>query len=190
MKDLIKEYNPEWKRSFDNIKMVLNDALKEYSTVMDIEHVGSTAIPGMVAKPILDIDIIIKDKSLLSIVTSLLLNFGYINRGEQGIAGRFAFRQSSEYVPFTNPETKKQSHHLYVCYSDSLAVKNHLLIKDALMKDSQLVAKYSQLKMDLVNEKGMTREKYTNRKTDFILELLVKSGLDSNELDEISNANK
>lgn len=190
MKDLIEEYNPQWKQSFDAIKMVLNNALKEYSTAIDIQHVGSTAIPGMVAKPILDIDIIIKEKSLLSSITTHLQDLGYIKRGDQGIPGRFAFRQSSEYVPFTDPNTKKQSHHLYVCYSDSLALKNHLLIRDALLNDSQLVARYSQLKMGLVNQKNMSREKYTIQKTEFILELLAKSGLDSNELVEIRNANK
>jgi len=190
MKDLIKAYDPEWKQSFDDIKMVLISALKEQSTSIDIEHVGSTAIPGMVAKPILDIDIIIREKALLSIVTAHLQDLGYINRGEQGIPGRFAFRQSSEYVPLTNPKSKWQSHHLYVCFNDSLALKNHLLIRDALLNDNQLVASYSKLKLDLANEKGMTREEYTIRKTTFILELLANLGLDSKELDEIYRANR
>lgn len=190
MKDLIKAYDPEWKQSFDDIKLVLISALKEKSTVIDIEHVGSTAIPGMVAKPILDIDIIIYDKSLLIVISDILQNLGYVSKGEQGIAGRFAFRQSSEYVPLTNPKTKKHFHHLYVCYSNSLALKNHLLIRDALLNDNQLVARYSKLKLDLANEKGMTREEYTIRKTTFILELLANSGLDSKELDEIYRANR
>lgn len=189
MKDLIKAYDPEWKQSFDDIKMVLVSALKEQSTNIDIEHVGSTAIPGMVAKPILDIDIIIREKALLSIVTAHLQDLGYINRGEQGIPGRFAFRQSSEYVPLTNPKTKKQSHHLYVCFNDSLALKNHLLIRDALLNDNQLVARYSKLKLDLANEKGINREEYTKRKTEFILTVLSAFGLPGAQLNEIKNSN-
>lgn len=189
MKDLVETYNPDWKRWFDDIRNILTSALNEYSSQIRIEHIGSTSISGMIAKPILDIDIIIDDKSLVDRISIHLQNLGYIDRGEQGIPGRFAFRQSTEYVPKSPQKTRWINHHLYVCYRDSLALKNHLLFRDALINNNDLVLRYSQMKLNLVNERGMTREKYTIRKTEFILDVLAKLGLSSSEIKEINNAN-
>ncbi|HLO79595.1 MAG TPA: GrpB family protein [Chitinophagaceae bacterium] len=182
MIDLIKPYEPHWKTEFEKIKTVLESALQNID--VDIQHVGSTAIPGLPAKPILDIDIIIGDKKALDEVSSRLEKLGYINKGEQGIAGRFAFRQGSEFIPANWP-----AHHLYVCFSDSLALKNHILFRDALWQDQKLVEKYSSLKMALVNEKGMTREEYQKRKTEFIISVLKDLGLETDELNQITNEN-
>jgi GrpB-like predicted nucleotidyltransferase (UPF0157 family) len=79
--------------------------------------------------------------------------------------------------------------HLYVCFSNSLALKNHLLFRNALLHDRKLVERYSALKMDLVKEKGMTREEYTKRKTEFIISVLTSLGLEPNDLNEIIKAN-
>ena len=180
-------YNPEWKREFERLSTVLRARLKDFET--DIQHVGSTSVPGLPAKPILDIDIIIQDKSSLDPISEILGGLGYIGRGDQGVPGRFAFRQSSPLTPFGAGVNKWQEHHLYVCFSDSLALKNHIIFRDSLLKNGELVKEYSKFKMDLVNEKGMTRERYTIQKTAFILNVLMGNGLTENELDEIRMAN-
>jgi GrpB-like predicted nucleotidyltransferase (UPF0157 family) len=82
MKELIEPYNPEWKTGFDNLKLALEQELKGFDCA--IQHVGSTAIPGLCAKPILDIDIIISNKALLDGISRSLENLGYKNKGEQG----------------------------------------------------------------------------------------------------------
>jgi GrpB-like predicted nucleotidyltransferase (UPF0157 family) len=82
-----------------------------------------------------------------------------------------------------------QSHHLYVCFADSLALKNHLLFRDSFLQDKALAERYSALKLGLVKEKGMTREEYTKRKTEFIISVLTTLGLGATELNEIANAN-
>lgn len=187
MKNLIEPYNPNWATEFKELKRCLLDAL--YGLDIDVQHVGSTAIPNLPAKPILDVDIIIHDKTLLTKISKILEDIGYINKGEQGIKGRFAFRQSSEKVPKKDDYKKWQEHHIYVCYSDSLALKNHLLFRNALLNDSNLVREYSTLKINLTEEMGITREKYTYRKTDFIISILAKLGLAKSELNEITNAN-
>lgn len=189
MTEFVEQYKPEWKKAFEDIKQVLEAELNGLSTKIDIQHIGSTAIPKMLAKPILDIDIIIHDKSLLNSISTRLEKIGYKNKGEQGIAGRFAFRQTSDFTPFTSTNNKWQSHHLYVCFSDSLALKNHLLFRDALLNNHELADRYSQLKKNLVEELGMTREEYTRRKTDFILAVLGKEGFEKAELNEIGDAN-
>lgn len=187
MLDLITPYDPNWKTEFENIKIVLETELKNID--IDIQHVGSTAIPGLCAKPILDIDIIINNSGFLDQVSARLEKLGYINKGEQGIAGRFAFRQSSEFIPTTTAQKKWLLHHLYVCFSDSLALKNHLLFRDALLQNGKLAERYSALKMDLVKEKGMTREEYTKRKTEFIISVLTSLDLDPDDLNKIKKAN-
>lgn len=81
-------------------------------------------------------------------------------------------------------------HHLYVCVAGSVALNNHLLFRDALLRDPELVARYSQLKLHLVNQPGMTREEYTRRKTDFILSVLASLGLDHDTLEGIRRVNE
>lgn len=177
----------KWRKEFECLEKRLLEALE--GMAVEIRHVGSTAIPGLPAKPILDIDIIIDDKNLLHDLSARLEKQGYQNKGEQGIAGRFAFRQRSPLTPLTGDNTQWPAHHLYVCFSDSLALKNHLLFRDALLRDEKLVEAYSQLKRELVSEEGLTREMYTRKKTGFILSVLAKQGCRENELDEIRKAN-
>jgi GrpB-like predicted nucleotidyltransferase (UPF0157 family) len=187
MTNFIEPHKAAWKIAFEDLKGVLFKLLGNCE--IDIQHIGSTAIPDLFAKPILDIDLIMHNKALLGVITARLEKIGYTNRGEQGIRGRFAFRQQSEWTPQTKDNRTWQEHHLYVCYPDSLALKNHLLFRDALLGDKKLVEEYNVLKTSLVQEEGMTREKYTKQKTDFIISVLTKLGLDKDELDEIKKAN-
>lgn len=188
MINFIEPYNPSWLIEFKNLKDYLLYQLSGLD--LEIQHVGSKAIPNLPAKPILDIDIIIHDKFLLSVITKKLIKIGYEYRGEQGIKGRFAFRQTSRFTPLNKEEKVWQEHHLYICYSDSLALKNHLLFRDALMSDNNLMEQYARLKINLSKEIGMTREIYSQRKTDFIISILSKIGLDASELIKIIDANK
>ena len=161
--------------------------LKDFN--IDIQHVGSTSIPGLFAKPVLDVDIILHNKSMLEQVTVILERIGYVSKGEQGIEGRFAFRQQSAFTPVTATQQQWQAQHLYVCFADSLALKNHLVFRDALLQNKQLVEQYSELKLSLLNEHGITREEYTKRKTAFILSVLRAAGLSEDELTAIAKAN-
>lgn len=188
MKNLIQPYNPTWKIEFEHIQQTLKNELIEFD--IDIQHVGSTAIPTLCAKPILDIDIILKNSTQIDNISEKLSQLGYINRGEQGIAGRFAFRQSSSFTPLSSNAKQWQEHHLYVCFADSLALKNHILFRDTLLQSKKLTAEYAQLKKNLVEQKGITREQYTQQKTAFILQVLSTNGLNEEELNQIKDENK
>lgn len=189
MTTFIEPYNPNWKIEFENIRQVIETELSDLSPLIDIQHIGSTSIPGLFAKPILDIDIIIENKDLLQSITSRLEQIGYKYKGEQGIPGRFAFRQTSGYIPLTAGNNKWQSHHLYVCYADSVALKNHISFRDILRNDKELLEKYSELKKSLTNNLKITREEYTAGKTDFIISVLATSGLNETELQDITKVN-
>lgn len=188
MTDLIQPYDPNWKTEFEQLKKVLSNELKDFTT--DIQHVGSTSVPELHAKPLLDIDIILHNKTMLKQVVITLERLGYSNKGEQGIAGRFAFRQQTASTPITETTQQWQTHHLYVCFADSLALKNHLLFRDALLQNQELVEQYSELKLSLLNEYGFTREEYTKRKTAFILSVLSRAGFSEEELMDIAKANE
>lgn len=189
MMKFIEPYNPDWKNGFDQIKAVIEREAGGLSGQIDIQHIGSTSIPGLYAKPVLDIDIIIHNKELLERVSILLEKLGYRSKGEQGIAGRFAFRQTSVNTPLTNQKKKWYAHHLYVCYADSLALKNHLLFRDALLANVDIREKYSTLKKSMAANLQITREEYTTGKTDFIISVLAAAGMDEQELKDIKAAN-
>ncbi|MDX1908741.1 MAG: GrpB family protein [Bacteroidia bacterium] len=187
MPPLIEPYNPQWKTEFDSLRGVLRHVLDGID--LDIQHVGSTAVPGLCAKPILDIDIIIQDKTLLDPISARLEKTGYLSKGDQGIPGRFAFRQISARTPQTDDRQQWQEHHLYLCFSDSLALHNHLLFRDALLGNPQLVMAYAQLKMKLIHDPHITRATYTKHKTDFIVSVLADMGLSAQDLRAITDAN-
>lgn len=181
-------YNPAWADRFLQLKQRLETILSDY--VVDIQHVGSTAVPGLPAKPVLDIDIIIQDQSKLPGISSILEKAGYHNRGDQGIPGRFAFRQQSIFTPGSPESMKWMKHHLYVCFSNSLALKNHLLFRNALLKNKALIAQYADLKLQLASKPDISRQEYTIQKTAFILRVLKDEGVNDDDLRQISDANR
>ena len=89
----IEEANPEWSNIFQKLKDVIQQELK--GIIIDIIHVGSTSIPNLAAKPIIDIDVIIETRELLPEISLKLQKLGYRHNGDQGIPGREAFKRES-----------------------------------------------------------------------------------------------
>nr|MCR5695084.1 GrpB family protein [Clostridia bacterium] len=87
---VVLPYDEQWKQDFLMIKNELISALGQLA--MRIEHVGSTSVEGLSAKPIIDIDVVIKDYTVLEEVISALGAIGYRHEGDLGIAGREAFK--------------------------------------------------------------------------------------------------
>ena len=119
---LVERYNPAWPQWFEQIKCLLGDNI--HRTSIRIEHVGSTSIPGMTAKPIIDIIIAIRTGDWL-LMKSLLEALGYEHQGDQGIPLREVFKQREgssnvSAVPF---------HHLYVCPENSPELKKRSLFE-------------------------------------------------------------
>lgn len=185
---LLEPNNPQWKTNFEQLQQTLSQLLS--GLPISIEHVGSTSIPGMYAKPILDIDIILHQKEFLTSVSTRLEQVGYRNKGEQGITERFAFAQTNAFTPATGSNKTWQEHHLYVCVSGSLALKNHLHFRNTLLQQTELASQYAQLKKQLATQPGMTRQHYNQRKTEFILSVLALNGFTDEELLEIKKANE
>jgi GrpB-like predicted nucleotidyltransferase (UPF0157 family) len=147
---------------------------------VSIAHVGSTAVPGLAAKPIIDLDVIVPSRAEMSDAVKRLGALGYVHRGDLGVEGREAF-QSPAGLP---------AHHLYVCAQDNEALKNHLAIRDSLRRDPAAAMAYGALKKQLAEECAGNSGKYVEGKTAFLLEILRKSGFSDTSLDAIREANR
>ena len=160
---LVQKYNPEWPSWFARIREVLEASLK--GTCLTIEHVGSTSIPGMIAKPIIDIDIVIATGRFEDI-RQKLAQLGYIHEGDLGITGREAFDLRDDEL-----RSKLPPHHLYVCAEDSDELRRHLAFRDFLRGSPQYTQQLSQLKWDLAEEFDNDKEAYMEGKSDLVRQI-------------------
>jgi GrpB-like predicted nucleotidyltransferase (UPF0157 family) len=183
----IESYNPKWAHAFNALKEAY---LKHLDPTLRIEHVGSTAVPGLSAKPIIDIDIVVKHKADVIDLISKLEELGYIHEGDLGIEGREAFKRSIKEAPLMYEHHSKWfAHHLYVCLEDSLAFKNHIALRTYLMAHGDAVKEYSELKVALSHKYPSDIDQYCEGKTPFITRILKASGFLVEELEEITKAN-
>src|ERR1041385_6447753 len=110
---ILAPYNPAWPAEFAALREIYTTALGDL--VVQVEHVGSTAVPHLQAKPILDIDIVMQDYEVFPRIVEGLEKLGYTHTGDQGIPHREAFKRVDDTVPHTWPRREWMQHHLYVC---------------------------------------------------------------------------
>jgi GrpB-like predicted nucleotidyltransferase (UPF0157 family) len=158
---VIVDYDPRWPATFASLADRLAAALG--SLAVGIEHVGSTAVPGLAAKPIIDLDVVIASRADLPAVIDRLRLLGYDHEGDLGVPGRDAFAS-----PPGGP-----SHHLYVCPAGSPALARHLALRDRLRADPEAAGAYGDLKRSLAARFGHDRAAYTDAKSAFIEALLA-----------------
>ncbi|HEV2360632.1 MAG TPA: GrpB family protein [Acidimicrobiales bacterium] len=174
----VLEYNPAWPDRFDELRAIYASALETAAVpYLAIEHVGSTAVPGLAAKPVIDIDIVVETEWVES-ASSVLVSLGFEPRGEVGIPQRWAFWEPS---PLAGTNT-------YVVEAGSLALKNHLALRDALRKDNALRDEYSRVKLAA----GATAADifdYGARKDETIQRILTRAGLTEDERASIAGNN-
>ncbi|GAB6931131.1 GrpB family protein [Paenibacillus sp. JCM 10914] len=167
---IIEEYNEKWQIMFGELKDIIAQHLGDLP--LSIEHVGSTAVPGLPAKPIIDMDIVIPSVNLLSQVIDKLSELGYWHEGDLGLPGREAFARNDNRVPYDAGMNEKMTHHLYVCSKGSVPLNEHLMFRDILRKHPALVKDYADLKMQLAEQFKYDRAAYTEAKTSFIRSVL------------------
>ncbi|AEE48789.1 GrpB family protein [Haliscomenobacter hydrossis] len=184
----ISPYNPEWQQSFLQLKVVYTHALDELIT--DIQHVGSTSVIGLDAKPVLDIDIVIEHRDKLAPVVQKLAQLGYTHVGDRGIKDREAFKRNSDFTPTDGSQRTWPAHHLYVCPGDSVSLKNHVTFRDYLRNHPEKCAEYGTLKRKLAQENPHDINWYIEQKTAFIVECLQANGFAATELRDIEEQNK
>jgi GrpB-like predicted nucleotidyltransferase (UPF0157 family) len=161
---LVEKYNPEWPGWFEETKAFLGEKIAK--ACIRIEHVGSTSIPGMTAKPIIDIIIVIEPERWGE-MKSLLEERGYYYRGDQGIKDREVFRLSDE--------TSLPIHHLYVCPKDNQELKQETAFRDYLKTHKKDRERLGAFKWELAEKFNNDREKYMDGKAGLCREITEKA---------------
>lgn len=159
---MLMEHDPAWLVEVEALRECYRAALG--SLMLACEHVGSTAVAGLVAKPILDLDLVIADYDAFPAVVAALATLGYRRNGDQGIPGREVFKRDDEFVPQGEPGRVWMAHHLYVCPADSREMRRHVAFREALRGDPELCRRYAERKMELVRLSGGDRKRYAELK--------------------------
>lgn len=154
-------YNLKWRESFETESKSIADALGD--SVVAIHHIGSTAIPGIYAKPIIDLLAEVQDLRKVDYKNSALESLGYAAMGEFGIPGRRYFRKD-------NPDGDR-THHLHIFEVGSAQVERHLTFRDYMIAHPLDAHKYSELKRKLAKQHRHSIEKYMDGKDGFIKEM-------------------
>ena len=192
MKVNVQPYNPAWEAEFlkarDNLYLILKDV-----RFLSIEHVGSTSVPGLPAKPVLDIDIVATPDQLPAI-SAAMVNAGYTDLGELGIPDRFVFRQPgykpSDWATGALEETTAMRRNTYVVLDGSLSWKNHRDSKKVLLENSALREEYGKVKKHLAEIEFTDADEYCRGKNEILLKILRSAGWGEEELEEVRKQNE
>lgn len=171
MRDMLNvPYDEAWPEVFEELKVLLQNTLGDLA--LAIEHVGSTAIPGIPAKPRIDLDVVIESEELLPQISEQLETLGYFQQGNLGRAGREAFGRKDDQVPYDGSGREWMKHNLYVCPKDSPVLREHLLFRDYLRSHPEIAKEYADLKQSLVEEDRYNQDAYVAGKTGFVAKVL------------------
>ncbi len=170
---LIKKYTSNWIKNFADLKREIENGLNGLKC--HIEHVGSTSIPNLDSKPIIDIDIIYDNESEFEKIKSGLIKIGYYHNGNQGIEKREVFKRDGN---SSNGILDSIPHHLYVCPKNSESLERHILMRNFLRKNDWARLKYQEMKYELAEKANQNKKLYAELKelnvNEFIDEIIKK----------------
>lgn len=162
---VIVDHDPAWPHRYDALRAPLAEALGELAA--EIEHVGSTSVPGLAAKPTIDLNVRLRSADDLPAVIERLARLGYAHEGDLGIAGREAFA--------TPPGYGIHDHHLYVCAPDWGGYGDQIAFRDYLRAHPKAARAYARLKRSLAAKHRDNRGAYTNAKAGFVTAILKRA---------------
>ena len=165
---IVVPYNPKWPDDFKAIKSEIEAALGDL--MIGVEHVGSTSVIGLAAKPIIDLDVIIQDYSVFDKVVSKLKDIGYNYQGDLGIKEREAF--------FYDGKPHLQTHNLYVCPKNSRELHRHIIFRNYLREHPEAILEYGRVKAEGAKLYSDNIDKYLDHKGPFIHTIYVLCGLE------------
>lgn len=177
MQVVVRDYDPQWPRDFETLCARVWPVVEDFA--LAIEHVGSTSVPGLAAKPIIDLDVVVRSQEGVLMTVDRLIAINYAYRGNLGIEGREAFRAA----------VNEPAHNLYVCRSDSAALRDHLVFRDYLRAHPEAAGAYARLKRDLARQFHDDVDLYAQAKTDFITGVLEAAGVSGSRISQIRREN-
>jgi len=175
---IVVDYDPAWPRDFAMLRERIWPGLADIA--LRIEHVGSTSVPGLAAKPIIDMTIVVATRDDVPEAIERLAQLGYVHRGNLGIDDREAF---------DHPAALRR-HNLYVCPEGTIGVVNQLAVRDYLRANPEAAARYGALKKRLADRFPDDIDRYVFGKTDFVLDVLRRAGLTAEQIEKIERDNR
>jgi GrpB-like predicted nucleotidyltransferase (UPF0157 family) len=169
----VVDYDAEWPVTFGRLKSVLEGRLGNLARRM--EHVGSTSVPGLAAKPIIDLDVIIESYAELPEVVARLAELGYVHVGDLDVPDREAFRREGDDVPRDGLGSVWPRHNLYVCPIGGIGLGQHLDFRDYLRAHPEEVPVYEALKRGLAAQFPEDILAYTEGKAPYIQDVLRRA---------------
>lgn len=163
----VSEYDPNWVLTYEASRDELNNLLTD---ILDsIHHIGSTAVPGLLAKPTIDILVLVNDIETIDGFNEDMENLGYIAMGEAGIPGRRYFYKTLEDNEFI------ETHHVHIYQVGNAKYQEELLFRDYLRIDDSCKEAYGTLKKKLAQVHRDSPPRYTIAKSDFIKSVIQKA---------------
>lgn len=156
-------YNPKWKEEYLKEAEKIRNIMKE--DIIKIHHIGSTSIPGMSAKPVIDILVEVVDINNVDNYNIDMEKLGYIAKGEYGIEGRRFFMKG----------LYNRTHHVHIFQWDSSEVRRHLNFRDYMISHPEDAKLYAELKKELAVKFRYDIEGYCNGKDNFIKDINKKA---------------
>jgi len=160
----IADYDPQWIQKFEEeaelLKSIFGDLL------IEIHHIGSTSIPNMPAKPIIDMMPVVYDIDKVDALNPALTELGYEPRGENGIEGRRYFSKGGEL---------HRSHHIHAYEPTNVEVAKHLDFRDYLIAHPDVSNAYADLKRKVAQANPHDIWGYMDGKHAFIQETITKA---------------
>jgi GrpB-like predicted nucleotidyltransferase (UPF0157 family) len=175
---IVVDYDPAWPITFRRLCAHIWPTIRDVATA--VEHVGSTSVPGLAAKPVIDMTIVVPNGAAMMTVIDRLAMLGYRHRGDLGVSGREAFAR---------PEGSPADHHLYACVAGNVALRNHLIVRDHIRTNPSAVMAYGALKKQLAARFPRDIDSYIYGKTDFILAILAEADFSPDQLTAIRTVN-
>ena len=157
----VVDYDPSWPEQFEEIAARVRAAFAA-GPLIHVEHVGSTSVAGLAAKPIIDLNVIVPAQEDIPEAIARLATLGYVYEGDKGFPGRHAF--------LWPPGTAR--HHLYACAQDNTECQRQIAFRDYLRAHRDKAGRYEALKRDLAGRYRKDRAAYSAGKADFIKAIL------------------
>jgi len=165
MKIYMVSHDPKWRQLFQQEAEQLTAVLG--SSVAAVHHIGSTAIPTIYAKPVLDLLLVVQDLAALDEKQPRMEALGYEALGEFGIPGRRYFRRDNL--------SGERTHQVHVFENDSPQIKRHLAFRDYLINRPETAQEYSDLKRELAAKHPEDIELYMDGKDEFIKKIDMRT---------------
>jgi GrpB-like predicted nucleotidyltransferase (UPF0157 family) len=173
---VVVDYDPHWAHLFLELRDRVYPVVRDIAVA--IEHVGSTSVPGLCAKPIVDMDVIVEKKDVATAIDRLA-TIGYTHRGDLGVPEREVFNHDGPL-----------GHNLYVCTAGALQLRNHLVLRGYLRAHPEAAHEYCAIKRALALRFPDDIDSYVAGKSEFILSIFERAGFSKPELEAIRAVNE